>query len=303
MASAKTIERKLSGVAASNKPTGDASKDNPIISVTDKDIEGLLSEYVGLNAAIGFLEAPKKSQKERLETYFFDLWLHMLWENKTKPVNPRFVTHKRDKDDNLTDVSDCSLLFQVQFQKGGLDKTLDSLPQPATEKEKNKTLQQRLKDYLISDAVGLSKKNADALLNPITGEFLFQEVTDWAGSFNELLLTQGGLASSAATKIFNYLKAKPEGKEEIVKLPAFTREEQEALLVRSLVARIKEGFYGRVTNYCDTYEQLVRLIDATNPKLVMTSAQFATSDPQSQVWKRFQNLIKPYLSVTSSSKA
>jgi hypothetical protein len=293
--STKSIEKKLAGVAATTKPAKNG-KETPIIFLTDKNIESFLAEYVGLDAAIGFLEGPKKSLKERIEKHFLDLWLQTMWSQKTKPVNPRFATHKLDKAGKPSDVADCTILFQVQFQKGGLAKTIENLPKSETEK---KTTEQRLKEYLVSDAVGVSQETADALLNPITGEFLFEDVTEWAGSFNDLLKSDG-LARSAANKILAYLKAKPKGKDETVSIPAFTREEQEAVLVRGQVARIKDGFYDRAATYCETLEQLKRLIAVTNPKSVMSGSEFAVGDSQSQVWKRFEQLIKPHLNVTST---
>lgn len=229
-----------------------------------------------------------KQRKANVTRQLFDIWSEKLWDTKKVPDNPQ-IKLKKIVEKKPTQMDDMSLIFQVNFNAKGLD---NLVPKDLPE---DKTAQDVLQELLTGPGVGLSEKNALALLKEVDGEIEVTTITDFVGSFNDMYTSSDANIKSAATKLLTYLQAEQSDKP--VKMTAFTADEAAAVIKTVQIVRVKEGFFERVCKYVENLEQLRKLVLFIKPTLKISSVEFAISDKKSEKIERLSDTVVDFLEV------
>ena len=280
---------------ATRKPT---TKDDDWVLQLDDSFEAEVAEYIPLGVLSKDTTALCAPRKSDITSKLLDIWCHRLWETrekKTQPDNPRIMVKKRNEQGQRTGLDDMSFLFEVKYRADGMTK---KLPEPEQLPE-GVTVNDKLFEMLISPEVGLTDKNARALINPIEGDIQILNVVELAAPFNTMLNSDQPVLKSAADKMMSYFEAKvAKPSEKVVKLAPMTDEESSACLRSVQRAFLKEGFFGRACGYCRSEEEVNKLIRFVNPTLSVGSLQFAISDSKRDRAERLEKVLHEFLAVT-----
>lgn len=290
MAKAKTSMDMLKHVASkATKATPKKEGDDrwTLNLADDPGLEQDVYDYVRVKTVANELDPLVKQRKAEVELELFSLWADKFWQDKKVPSNPRVLIKKRDEKGQPTQMDDASMILQVQFKKGEISKVV-----PSTDNlSPDQTIQDVLKEMLMSEAVGLDEKKADEFLHPETGEIIVEDEVYFVDSLNSMLTHKSEVVRSAAEKLLAYVSA--EGKN-VRNEPLTDAEKAEIFKTRQIVS-MREGFYERAFTYCKTRDQLYNLILFTKPGFVLSSVQFAISDKRPERVDRLAQTVSEFL--------
>lgn len=274
--SALDLLKKAKG-GATKKPT-DKKNDRWTIVLDARDHEDV-SDLCQLATIVDQLEPAleerKKSVKDDLLKQFCEKW----WDDRKLPQNPKIVTRKQD-----STMDDMSFMFMVKYRAAGLTNVVpnvEDLPE-------DKTVEDLLLEMLMSKKVGLSEKNAEAILHEESGEIKVTQKLQLSDSLDALLAKSE--TESAATKLLTFLGAEKNDKVD------FLNDEEKSLLLQTIqIVTLKEGFFERAHLYVDNAVQLQKLVEFVRATLQISSYEFAISDTPVDRAKRMQDAAKKYL--------
>lgn len=278
--SALDLLKKAKGGAATKKATSKKDDRWTIVLDSDKheDINDLCQLATIMNQLKPTHEERAKSVKEDLLKQFCEKW----WTDRKLPQNPKIVLRK-----NGSTMDDMSFMFMVKYRESGLTNVVpnvEDLPE-------DKTVEDLLLEMLMSKKVGLSEKNAEAMLNEEDGEIKVVQKLQLSDSLDALLANSA--TESAATKLLSYL-----GAEDDDEIDVLTSDEKSSLLQTVQIVTLKEGFYERATKYVDNAIQLRNLIEFVKATLQISNYEFAISDTPVDRAKRMQQAAEEYLTDT-----
>jgi hypothetical protein len=278
--SALDLLKKAKGGAATKKATSKKDDRWTIVLDTEKheDVLDLCQLATIMNQLKPTHEERAKSVKEDLLKQFCEKW----WTDRKLPQNPKIVLRK-----NGSTMDDMSFMFMVKYRESGLTNVVpnvEDLPE-------DKTVEDLLLEMLMSKKVGLSEKNAEAMLNEEDGEIKVVQKLQLSDSLDALLANSA--TESAATKLLSYLGAEDDDEIEVL-----TSDEKSSLLQTVQIVTLKEGFYERATKYVDNAVQLRNLIEFVKATLQISNYEFAISDTPVDRAKRMQQAAEEYLTDT-----
>lgn len=237
------------------------------------DLPQPLHERVRDLCMIGTLFGRVKSLLEQhsdaVKDEFFLIWTEEMWTTKRRPDN--FNVRLKQAGAALDDAA-CQ--FQLKFRSDGIKKKMpapDKLPE-------DKTVQEVIIDILVSGAVGLSAENARKFVDQ---EVKVVEEITLAKSVDAMLAEdEGSLFHSIGNKLVEYIQARPSGKSKngSVTLPAFTDEEEAAVLKMSQVVKLQDGLLDRAFTYCTSLDQLRKLLKWIEVTKQVSDYEFGISD-------------------------
>lgn len=275
--SALDLLKKAKGGATTKKPT---SKKNDrwtiVLDARDhEDVSDLCQLATIVDQLSPALEERKKAVKDDLLKQFCEKW----WSDRQLPQNPKIVTRKQD-----STMDDMSFMFMVKYRAAGLTNVVPNVE----ELPEDKTVEDLLLEMLMSKKVGLSEKNAEAILDEESGEIKVEQKLQLADSLDALLAKSE--TESAATKLLTFLGAEKNDKVE------FLNSDEKSLLLQTIqIVTLKEGFFERAHLYVDNAVQLQKLVEFVKATLQISSYEFAISDTPVDRAKRMQDAAKKYL--------
>lgn len=255
--------------------------------------EKLATTVIGLKTIMAEMKSPLEQHEAQLKQACFEKWANEMWDahkgkaQKTVPENPKIITYSLDSAGKPT-VEDCRIGFQVKFIKAGVNKRVPSLPT----RENGKTAHDYLREILVSDEVGLTKKKIDDLLK---NEVLVEERVGYLDSIDKMLKHSNELVVSGAKKLEKFSSA--ESIKGRVSVEPLTDDEAAAIIVVFEDVSLKDDFMSRACQYADNVEQLQRLLLFTQVSLVLSNAEFAVADKKKDKVDRLGELMAEYCDV------
>ena len=211
------------------------------------------------------------------------VWAKEMWEARKKPDNFRVISFKANAPASAA--PDCIATFVVEFRKDSIKKKIpapDSIPDDST-----------LEEVMIKilKGVGLSEEKAKKFVQDeiVVGESTSQKPY-------EVLLAgkEDSVEHSAGMKLLQYMQARPKNGT-TVKVEAFTDEEMAAVLVTTQTVTLKEGLANRIFTYCDTFEQLMKLLRWINVTDKLFNFTVGEADPRGDNEERMAATTKKFL--------
>jgi len=291
-AAAKTAAPVLSALdklkkGASRKAETTKGKDDRPTIVIDTIANPQFKDFVELSTLIGEL-APTKEQREKsVKAHLFDLFTKDWFEKQRPPENPRIIIRKYDENGKETLMDDMSFMFQVKYRETGLSKVVpnvEDLPQ-------DKTVEDVLFTMLTSKAVGLTEKNALALLAD-DGDLKVVQKLELVDSLDALYESDDAITKSGAAKLLAFLSADESDDTEI----EFLNDAEKAKLVHTVqIVTLKKGFFERACKYVASAEQLRNLLTFVKATLQCSSFEFAISETPVDRAKRLESAAANFI--------
>lgn len=217
------------------------------------EVEKLFLEWIPANNLKELVDSYEKEHKNELKDELFDLFVKTIWSLKKRPMNPTLQVSKNKKPDS-------SGTFIVK----------DSYKINYPEVPEGSSARGVIVDFLKSQ--GLSEANAAKLVDD---EISFVPITA-LHPLNELIFgkKQGkdfvppsDLQKNTAQKLLKILKEQ------------FTAEERSLLIYTKQNTDVKKGFLERVTQYCNSEEELRKVLtNVIIPEDSLRAGEFAASD-------------------------
>lgn len=283
-----------SAVKKAGKAPASKGKESLPTKKVSKDVEKELVDLIPL-ATIGKELDPLVSQyKASVGQMLLDVWLDEMWTTKRVPSNFEVPIPKYDDSGKATLMKDMDTTFQVKFRSDGLSKVVpdaDELPEGVSVEDK-------LMEALTSDQVSLSQINAQKILDVENGDIQVVNQLFFVDTLDNLYHSPDPLKSGAVTKLLEYFRAVAAKKgDTTVRVPIVSDEETNSVVVTKQVVKVKEGFFERACTYCESREQLGKLIRFIKPTLQFGSFEFGVSDKKSDRVHRLSDTMTRFLSV------
>lgn len=273
-ASGAALLNQLTKGATRKEPTA-AQKDERPIWVIDGDAEPDYVDLVGLTTLIGSLNPTLEERQKEVKSKLFLKFTEEWFKQQRPPKNPRIVLRKKDDKGQSTTMDDLSFMFIVKYREQGLTKVVPNVEQlPA-----DKTVEDVLVDMLTSNVVGLSEKNALALLKD-DGEIKVVQKLVLCDSIDVMLESSDAVIKRAAEKMGVLMTGGS--------ADGWTDEERQKCLQTIQIVTLKEGFFERACNYVSNAQQLRKLLEFVKATLQISSFEFAISDSPADRAKRLQ---------------
>jgi len=282
--SAKDLLAKAKGGATAKKPAAGGKKDDRWTIVLNADEHQDFNDLCQLSTIVNQLEPTRKERDKAVKDDLLDQFCEKWWAERKLPQNPRIVLRKGD-----STMDDMSFMFMVKYRAAGLTNVVPNVE----ELPEDKTVEDLLLEMLMSKKVGLSEKNAEAILDEEDGEIKVVQKLQLADSLDALL--EKPETEKAATKILAFLGAEKGDEVEIL-----TDDEKAGLLQTVQIVTLKEGFFERAAKYVENADQLKKLIEFVKATLQISSYEFAISDTPGDRAKRLETAAASYLTESEA---
>jgi len=260
------------------------------IVVTDPEILTLIE----IASLTGDLKPLEEQHKGVVQSRLFDMWTEEMWRDKKKPDNFKAVIKKP----NGLDDARCNFILKVNAK--GLAKVApdDSALPKNDDGEVTKTVQEVLAE-MISEQCGLTPANAKKFTNE---EVEITDEINLADTFDKMYYGSDESKKKIAGLLLAYIQARPAAKAKTnkVTVDAFDDELQENTLVTRQVVILKDGMEERVFTYCDSLEQLRKLLDFCCVTKQVSNFEFAVSDDPKTKHERHRGVVDKYLIPSQS---
>lgn len=261
---------KKATAAPAKKATEMREKDIP------SDLRKQVVELCELAAVYQGVEPQFEQHKSAIAGEFFAIYVKEMWDNRTHPANFKVVNRHNGMEDS-------KLNFILKFRNDGIKKKFSG------ELPENKTLNELVIETLISVA-GLSEKNAHKFFSE---EVEIKEKYETPLPINEMAEGDNPLYKSIADKVLGYFFADTKAKS--VTLPAFTDEEKAAAWVLKQEVLLKDGVEERIWNYCESLDQLIKLLNFCAVTKQISNFDFGISDDLKTKTSRLKAAAAKYL--------
>jgi len=235
------------------------------------------------------------SRQTAVASEFFDLWTEELWEKHKLPDNFNVMLLKLDDDGKSTGLQDTKCQFQLKFRTTGINKKapqFDDLNEEVGEDEPDITVEETLIETLMSGVVGMSEDNARQF---VAEEIEVADEVTLAKTLDKMLACkEGSVLRGIGDKLIDYMQKRP-GKTKNVSLPAFTEDEEEAALVTNQVVTLKAGLLERIYTYCESLEELRKLLLWMEVTRQVSNFDFAIADTPTERFNRLDDAVGRYL--------
>jgi hypothetical protein len=221
-----------------------------------------------------------KQRKDVLAGDFFDIWTEEMWEKKSQPDN--FNTEVR----NDKSMVDARCQFQLKFRTNVVKKKLPAeLPEDTTTEE--------FLAKLIARTTGMPDKKARKFVDE---EVVVTDKIGLMGTFDEMYYSEeGSPAKKIATLLLTYIQARSRAKDGKVKVVAFDDELAEEALVSYQEVVLKGSLGARVYTYCESLEQLRKLLRFLEVTTQVANFSYGISDEVEDRTERLQDAVSRYI--------
>lgn len=270
-----------SRLAQANIKIAAVEEKEPEASMEEMEIPSELRERFQVLCDLGFIDQNlKKVMEERKGQMGLDLlkiWAKKMWASRSLPSNCRVKNH-------IGPVTDCCANFIIKFRKNALQ----TMKVP-----KGMTFEEMAMSTLTSGVVGLTPANAK--------KFVQEEIVITENFSIDLTALnaapEGSPQRALADKFLGYLGAQPRGKANEVKVPPITPEEQLVAFTVTQTVTLKAGLSARIFTYCDTEDQLVKLLQWVAVTKQISDFIVAESDEQDVRKERLGKTLVRFLPV------
>ena len=258
----------------------------PTPTMTEMEIPEELRDKFIVLCDLGFVSQNLERilDKQRKPAFALDLlkiWVKKMWASRSVPDNFRVKYHR----DGL--ITDCCANFLVKFRKEGLGtKIRKDIPQ-------GMTVEEWAMKTLTSGVVGLTSANAKKFVQE---EFVIEETMTIELSSLDAC-AEGTPQKTLVDKLVEYLGARPKGKANDVKLPPVTDEENAIAVHTIQTVTLKTGLSARIFTYCETEEQLLKLLQWIAVTQQISDFIVGEGDEQAVRQQRLGDTILKYLPV------
>ena len=258
-----------------------------------------------LGYLVGEIKGPQDQKLKGVKSSFFEIWTAEMWNEKKRPENFAVVLPKLGDKGETLPVNDVRCVFQCKFRTEGI-KTKAPRSQ-ADIPEGCDTVQEAIVKILVSPVVGLSEANAKTFVDkeidvrdevelaPVLGgkfgQFLDMEIDELPDEMDE----EEKVAANIAHKLWDYSQASTRAKTGRVNLPQWSDEERKNFIVTVQSSYLKDGMFDRVWEYCETVEQLRKLLLWCGVTRQVADFDFAMSDEPAIRTQRLQEVVGTYL--------
>jgi hypothetical protein len=254
-----------------------SGKDNSERPVIDEDTS-LMMEYAGVHAVSKIADAKKKLVGDELKDQLWKKFTENWFTQKVKPGNPKIVS-------KLNGREDCVAIYQIKAVF-----TVKAVPDHPSARGAVTT---------ALELVGIHPEVA----NRIYDENIDVEIITALRPFNELAHGRyvsgvGGREFVPATEVqksaANKLLAVATGAADASPL---TNEERNEAIIRESRYVVKAGFMERAVNYCQTVDQLRKLLTVIEPQPALSGVKFAAASSETEQATRTLNVMRELLGL------
>ena len=286
--------RRIKKTSKKKEPKG--KKELRVVAIPDS-LQPKVRELCELSYLSHQLSPLISSRQSAIGIEFFNLWTQEMWDTKRSPDNFNVMLPKLDGDGKSTGLDDTKCQFQLKFRVAGVNKKApkyDDLNEDVGEDDDEITVEETLIETLQSGVVGMSEKNARKF---VAEEIEVADEVTLAKTVEKMLAEKKGtVLRSVADKLTDYMHKRPtkEGGK-VVSMPTFTDEEEEAAWVTDQVVSLKEGLLERVFTYCESVDELRKLLLWIEVTKQVSNFDFAIADTPTQRFNRLDDAVARYL--------
>ena len=264
---------------ATKKPAAKKSKKELRVVDLSTGLQTKVLELCQLAHLEGIITPLLKQRKGVVADEFFDIWTEEMWGDKTQPENFNTEVKKGG-------MADCKCQFQLKFRTNTIGKKLpNELPEDTTTEE--------CLASLIARTTGMSAKNARKFVD---SEVVVTDKIGLMGTFDEMYYAEeGSVPNRIATLLLTYIQARSRSKDKKVKVEAFDDELAEEALVTYQEVVLKDGLGARVYTYCESLEQLRKLLRFLEVTTQVSNFDFGISDEVEDRTERLQDAVGRYI--------
>lgn len=281
--------------AKSKKKEAKGKKELRIVSVPDS-LQPKVRELCELSFLAAQLTPLISSRQGAVATEFFNLWTEELWKNRRLPENFNVFLPKLDENGKSTGLEDTKCQFQVKFRTTGINKKspqFDDLNEEVGEDDPEVTVEEALIETLMSGVVGMSEDNARKF---VAEEITVADEVTLAKSLDVMLgCDKGSVLRGIGDKLIDYMQKRPGKSGTNVSIRSFTEAEEEAALVTNQVVSLKDGLLDRVFTYCESLDELRKLILWLEVTRQVSNYDFAIADTPTERFNRLDAAVSRYL--------
>lgn len=242
-----------------NKSVGNQKKekapDRPTIYVPHSILESF-ERYAGAQAVLEVVEARKEVEQDNLNHELLKIWTQSLYNNGTRPANPRLQTER----DNAPDITG---LFQVQARfKMNIKPGNDEIDQRLTESLVDAGITKRVAKEIVSQEVDT---NPQTMLRP------FNELVN--GHYEGKQFVEATEKEQAiAAKLLNFV------------MNDLTEDERNTVVRKVENTKVKDGFLERLPGYVDSVSDVRNVLNVIQPVHFVSHIKFGVNDtPEEKV--------------------
>ena len=243
-------------------------KERPTLSPT----EALMVEYAGVHAAAKICDDRKKIAGDELKSHLWDQFLEAWFEAGSKPSNPKVQTLVGKR-------VDCSAIFQVRATfKVQAPEDHSSARGAVLEALRNVGFEDDIADDIFDENIEIEIETG---LRPFNELVQGKWVTGKGGKeFIEATDVERSAAQKLLALVTNADKAKP-----------LTNEERAVVLHKQTRYIVKAGFMERAATYCDSVDELRKLLTVIKPGEALSHVKFAATESEEN---RCQRIVEHF---------
>lgn len=188
-------------------------------------------------------------------------------------------------------MDDAKVSFILKIRSDSLQKVL-----PLEEEvPEDKTVQEVTIEMIVNQC-GLTATKAKRF---VTEEIKISEKTNTPESFEKMYYGENAMYKKVSALVIKYSQARPKKGMKTVELEAFDDDMERALLHSEQVVLLKDGVEERVFMYCDSLEQLRKLLTFCCVTKQVSNFEFAISDDAKTKHERHKGVVDKYLNPVS----
>jgi hypothetical protein len=293
---------KKSKKKAKAAPEKKGDKDMRVLPVSEV-LRAQVADLCEVATITGELNPLVDQRKAAVGDEFFKLWTAEMWEGKKLPDNFRVVIPCSDRA-----MDDMSVNFILKFNlaptTNGIAKKVpkpdDLPPKPGGKDDETMTVQEVIVQMLTADPIGMSEANAQKFVDEEV--IIEDQITLAGGSFDKMYYGKDETQKKIAELFLKYAQARPKKGEKTVRMPAFTDELEDELLVTKQIIKLKADLGARIYTYCESVEQLRGLLKLLAVTIQVSNFKFGISDEKPKRNERLLEAVCKYLVVTEDDE-
>jgi len=283
--------QKTLAIAKEAKPKAKKTEIRQIV-ITDSDVSPQILTLIEIASLTGDLKPLEEQHKIVVQNRLFDMWTKEMWDSKKKPENFKAVIKKP------TGLDDARCNFILKVNEKGLSKVAPKKSDLPRDEDGNviKTVQEVIIEMMVAQC-DLSPANAKRFVDE---EVKVVDQITLSESFDKMYYGSDETKKKIADLLMIYFNARTKSKTGKVSVEAFTDELSSEAIEFQQVVLLKDGMEERVFTYCDSLEQLRKLLDFCLVTKQVSNFEFAVSDDSKTKHERHKGVVDKYLIPSQS---
>lgn len=278
MTKGSALLKKLAAKKNKKEAPKAVKKDSRPVLTLEAAVADILRDYVPASIIAAKWKSRSDKLKEELKREVYEEILDLVWKHKIQPTNPNMEATSNHNGKDMVDVRSMFMVkepYKVQV--------------PAFDEDKE-TIEEAMVRTLV-EVAGIKKKNAEKLVE-VELDFTPITTTDWTAMLHGRYAgSKFAPAPERVAKVANKLmEFFSDPSSSPLKLNDDEREIIEEYQETKQSCKVLSGFLDRVCYYCESREQLGKVVSLISPELAVKGADFGVSDKPGQSNKRLLKL-------------